>query len=150
MGHCCEAKTEELAALRIRQGRILWIVLAVNLVMFCLEFGAGYLASSTALLGDSLDMLGDTFVYAFSLYVINKSAVWAEQSCPQQGPRHAHLRDRGSLGGRAQAARRWASWGIYHGWSRSARARGKYLLFRLTLTSPRGRPQPALDVAVFP
>ena len=85
MGHCCEAKTEELAALRIRQGRILWIVLAVNLVMFCLEFGAGYLASSTALLGDSLDMLGDTFVYAFSLYVLNKSAVWRSRAALSKG-----------------------------------------------------------------
>ncbi len=85
MDHCCEAKTEELAALRIRQGRILWIVLAVNLVMFCLEFGAGYLASSTALLGDSLDMLGDTFVYAFSLYVLNKSAVWRSRAALSKG-----------------------------------------------------------------
>ncbi len=85
MDHCCEAQTEELAALRIRQGRILWIVLAVNLVMFCLEFGAGYLASSTALLGDSLDMLGDTFVYAFSLYVLNKSAVWRSRAALSKG-----------------------------------------------------------------
>ncbi len=85
MDQCCEAKTEELVALRVQQGRILWIVLAVNAVMFCVEFGAGYLASSTALLGDSLDMLGDTFVYAFSLYVLNKSAVWRGRAALSKG-----------------------------------------------------------------
>lgn len=34
------------------------------------------MAHSTALLADSLDMLGDSLVYGFSLYVLNRSARW--------------------------------------------------------------------------
>jgi Co/Zn/Cd efflux system component len=73
---CCQAKSVELAALRKRQARVLCGVLAVNAAMFGLEFGAGVLAGSTALLGDSLDMLGDALVYAFSLYVLHRSPAW--------------------------------------------------------------------------
>lgn len=53
--------------------RVLQTVLAINLVLFVVEMSAGWLASSTALLGDSLDMLGDSLVYAFSLYVVSRS-----------------------------------------------------------------------------
>ncbi len=73
MDQCCEAKATELAAVRLRQGRVLAIVLAVNLTMFCVEFGAGLLSGSTALLADSLDMMGDSLVYGFSLYVLQRS-----------------------------------------------------------------------------
>jgi cation diffusion facilitator family transporter len=51
-------------------------VLAINSAFFVVEFIAGVLAQSTALLGDSLDMLGDALVYGFSLYVLWKSANW--------------------------------------------------------------------------
>ena len=51
-------------------------MLIVNVVMFALEFGAGLLAHSTALLADSVDMLGDAVVYGFSLYVIGRGARW--------------------------------------------------------------------------
>jgi Co/Zn/Cd efflux system component len=50
-----------------RQRRVLGVVLAVNLVMFLVEAGAGLLAASTALLADSADMLGDALVYGVSL-----------------------------------------------------------------------------------
>lgn len=76
MDACCEGQTEALAALRGRQRRVLVTVLAVNVVMFAVEFGAGLLAGSTALLGDSLDMLGDSLVYGFSLYVLHRSQAW--------------------------------------------------------------------------
>lgn len=52
------------------------IVLAVNATMFAIEFGAGLLVGSTALLADSLDMLGDALVYGFSLFVLSRSAGW--------------------------------------------------------------------------
>jgi Co/Zn/Cd efflux system component len=42
--------------------------------MFVVEFAAGIRADSISLTGDSLDMLGDTLVYASSLYVINKGS----------------------------------------------------------------------------
>ena len=76
MKECCENKVSELAALRASQGRVLWIVLAINAIMFVVEFAGGIFADSTALMADSLDMLGDATVYAFSLFVLNRSAAW--------------------------------------------------------------------------
>jgi cation diffusion facilitator family transporter len=76
MKECCENKASELAALRASQGRVLWIVLAINAVMFVVEFAGGIFAGSAALMADSLDMLGDATVYAFSLFVLNRSATW--------------------------------------------------------------------------
>lgn len=70
---CCEAKSDELVQLRERQAHVLRIVMAINLAMFFVEFGVGVWASSTALMADSLDMLGDAIVYGFSLYVLHKS-----------------------------------------------------------------------------
>ncbi len=82
---CCEAKATELAAVRLRQGRVLAVVLAVNLAMFCIEFGAGLLSGSTALLADSLDMLGDSFVYGFSLLVLHRSLAWRARAALAKG-----------------------------------------------------------------
>ena len=64
----------ELTKLKKQQANVLWVVLFINLVMFFVEFGAGIRADSLSLTGDSLDMLGDTLVYASSLYVINKGS----------------------------------------------------------------------------
>ncbi len=47
--------------------------------------GAGLFARSSALLGDSLDMLGDTLVYAFSLYVLNRDQRWLAGSALTKG-----------------------------------------------------------------
>lgn len=73
MGSCCESKADELGALRARQGRVLYVVLAINAAMFLVEFISGWLARSTALLGDSLDMFGDASVYALTLYALHRS-----------------------------------------------------------------------------
>ncbi len=51
-------------------------MLALNLSMFGIEFVSGILAGSTALLADSLDMLGDALVYGLSLYAVSKDATW--------------------------------------------------------------------------
>lgn len=85
MDQCCEAKTSELSVLRLRQWRVLAAVLAVNATMFCVEFGAGVLAGSTALLADSLDMLGDSLVYGFSLFVLHRSMVWRSRAALLKG-----------------------------------------------------------------
>lgn len=53
-----------------RRRRVLWAVLGINAVMFVVELTAGLLAESVALQADSLDMLGDTLVYGFSLMVV--------------------------------------------------------------------------------
>lgn len=76
MQNCCENKICEVSALRGKHQRILWVVLAINASMFLIEGLAGIMAHSTALMADALDMLGDTLVYAFSLFVLNKSLKW--------------------------------------------------------------------------
>lgn len=73
MDACCENKLGELALLRERQARVLYAVLVINGVMFLFEFIAGWVIGSTALLGDSLDMFGDTTVYALTLYALHRS-----------------------------------------------------------------------------
>jgi cation diffusion facilitator family transporter len=76
MAGCCDDKTCEVTALRARHRRVLWIVLAINAVMFLVEGLAGLFAHSTSLLADALDMLGDTLVYGFSLFVVGRSLRW--------------------------------------------------------------------------
>jgi len=76
MDACCETKAEELNALRDEHKKVLIIVLVINSVLFVVEAAAGLVAHSTALLADSLDMLGDALVYGFSLYVLWRSAKW--------------------------------------------------------------------------
>ncbi len=70
---CCKddiCKTEKLDP-KLKQ--VFTIVLAINLVMFFVELIYGITARSNALIADSLDMLGDTFVYGVTLYVLTKS-----------------------------------------------------------------------------
>ena len=76
MAGCCEDKACELTAMRKSHGRVLWIVLVINAVMFIVEGYAGMAANSTSLLADALDMLGDSLVYGFSLFVLALSARW--------------------------------------------------------------------------
>ncbi|CFX20613.1 Cation efflux protein [Candidatus Filomicrobium marinum] len=56
-----------------RYMRVLWIVIAINALMFAVEMLAGQLAGSHALQADALDFLGDTLTYGISLAVIGKS-----------------------------------------------------------------------------
>jgi cation diffusion facilitator family transporter len=53
--------------------RRLWIVIAINAIMFGVEMTAGHLAQSQALQADALDFLGDALTYALSLAVIGAS-----------------------------------------------------------------------------
>ena len=61
---------------RRRQRRVLWIVLAVNAVMFVVEIAASWLAGSTALLADAIDFLADSATYGLTLFVLAKSMRW--------------------------------------------------------------------------
>jgi len=72
MADCCEDKACALDALRERQSTTLKIVLVINAVMFLVELVAGMMASSTALLSDSLDNLGDALTYGLSLYAVSR------------------------------------------------------------------------------
>ena len=75
---CCASKAVELERLArdARQRRVLLMVLAINAVMFVLEFGAGMVAGSTALMADAADMLGDALVYGLSIYALARSDRW--------------------------------------------------------------------------
>jgi Co/Zn/Cd efflux system component len=53
--------------------RVLWIVIAINAVMFLVEMSAGKIAGSQALQADALDFLGDALTYGLSLAVIGMS-----------------------------------------------------------------------------
>lgn len=80
MDACCEVHPVQEG-----QRRVLRVVLWINLAMFAVEFGAGLVAHSTALLADSVDMLGDAIVYGFSLYVIGKGTVWQARGALLKG-----------------------------------------------------------------
>lgn len=73
MSDCCE-KDDVLAELREKQSSTLKIVLAINVAMFLTGVGAGIYATSSSLLSDSLDNLGDAMTYGLSLYVVYKSS----------------------------------------------------------------------------
>ena len=85
MTDCCTNAACEINKLQARQSKTLKVVLAVNLGMFFVELTAGLLAASTALLADSLDMLGDALVYGFSLYVVSRDVAWKSASAMIKG-----------------------------------------------------------------
>jgi len=55
------------------ESKTLLILLAINAVMFFVEFGLGLYSDSTALIADSLDMLADASVYGIALYAVGRS-----------------------------------------------------------------------------
>ena len=78
---CCEITADFTE----RQRRVLRVVLWINVAMFLVEATGGLLAHSTALLADSVDMLGDAIVYGFSLYVVARGPVWQARGALLKG-----------------------------------------------------------------
>jgi Co/Zn/Cd efflux system component len=79
---------EECCAVRDvprEQRRVLYAVLWINAAMFLAESIGGLMAHSTALVADSVDMLGDAIVYGFSLYVIHRGTVWKARAALFKG-----------------------------------------------------------------
>jgi cation diffusion facilitator family transporter len=56
--------------------RVLWTVIAINVGMFVVETGAGFVAQSMALRADALDFLGDSLTYSITLLAIGHSLRW--------------------------------------------------------------------------
>jgi len=54
-------------------------------MMFLIEAVAGIMSYSTALLADSVDMLGDAIVYGVSLYAIDRGAIWQGRAALLKG-----------------------------------------------------------------
>jgi len=57
-----------------RERGTLKILLAINAVMFVAELVAAWIARSTGLLADSLDMFADAAVYGLALYAVGRTA----------------------------------------------------------------------------
>ena len=74
-GGCCDVDTVDQLANGERR-KTLYAVLAINLLMFVIELGTGLWADSKALVADSADNLGDSLVYAMSLFVVARSIRW--------------------------------------------------------------------------
>lgn len=87
MDDCCANKSSETAKLAVHraQRRVLITVLSLNATMFVIEFGAGIAAGSSALMADSVDMLGDALVYGLSLYALNRGDVWKARAAFAKG-----------------------------------------------------------------
>lgn len=56
-----------------RERRVLWIALVLNAVMAVIGGFAGWIAQSTGLLADALDMLSDATAYAIGLVAIGRT-----------------------------------------------------------------------------
>ena len=76
--NCCSSKSVELEKLarQADQRRVLIAALVINAVMFFVEFGAGIVAGSAALMADATDMLGDALVYGVSLFALSRGDQW--------------------------------------------------------------------------
>lgn len=84
---CCNTKSEEIAVLarQADQRRVLLWVLAINFIMFIVEFGGGLLAGSASLMADSVDMLGDALVYGASIFVLTRNHRWKAGAAALKG-----------------------------------------------------------------
>jgi Co/Zn/Cd efflux system component len=80
MSSCCAIEAKNAS-----ERKLLSIVLMLNFTMFIVEFIAGWLANSSALLADSLDMLADAAVYSLSLYAVGKSLLYKGQAALANG-----------------------------------------------------------------
>ncbi|MDO7231309.1 cation transporter [Acinetobacter nosocomialis] len=58
----------------VQQTKVLKLLLAINGVLFFIEFISGIIAASTGLIADSLDMFADAAVYGIALYAVGKAA----------------------------------------------------------------------------
>lgn len=83
--HCCASACASNAAQTPRYRRALWIALVVNAAMFAVEMIGGMQASSTSLLADAADFLGDAVNYGISLLVLSMGALWRSRAALIKG-----------------------------------------------------------------
>ncbi|MFA6096038.1 MAG: cation diffusion facilitator family transporter [Candidatus Paceibacterota bacterium] len=67
---CCAINLENSGNKNIKT--VLIIVFLINFGMFFVEIIGGFIAHSNSLLADSLDMLGDAFIYGITIAVMSK------------------------------------------------------------------------------
>ncbi len=81
----CEAASRGVETGSPAFRRAVWIVLALNALMFAVEIVAGRLAGSLALQSDALDFAGDTATYAISLAVVGRAVQRRAQAALLKG-----------------------------------------------------------------
>ncbi len=78
----CGCGSEQAASL---EKKTLITLLAINAFMFVVEITLGWLAQSTGLIADSLDMLADATVYGLSLYAVGKGVLQQAKAATVSG-----------------------------------------------------------------
>jgi Co/Zn/Cd efflux system component len=85
-GHCCGASADHATKIQDRSWRrALWLALAINAAMFCVEITAGLCAQSASLRADALDFLSDAANYAISLGVAGLVLRWRARAALAKG-----------------------------------------------------------------
>lgn len=74
--HCCNDGNSRFEGASPRYRRILWIVIALNALMFGVEVVAGALSGSMALQADAMDFAADAATYGLTLYMIGRPDRW--------------------------------------------------------------------------
>jgi len=83
---CCSDDTcASSVAATGRYRAVLWIVLAINAVMFLVEIIAGLAAESAALQADALDFFADAANYGISLFVLGLGIRWRARAALVKG-----------------------------------------------------------------
>ncbi len=99
-----DAGPAEAAAPETRdEARTLRLLLGINAALFLVEIVAGWLAQSTGLIADSLDMLADAFVYGLGLHAVGRSSLSKLRAAHASGVLQALL----AAGVFVDVARRW-------------------------------------------
>ncbi|WP_374762901.1 cation transporter [Yunchengibacter salinarum] len=73
MGGNCHCQNTRFEGLDPRYRRALYLVIAINAVMFLVEMPLGFVGDSQAMKADALDFLGDSLTYGLSLAVLGMS-----------------------------------------------------------------------------
>jgi Co/Zn/Cd efflux system component len=68
-----------------RYRRVLWVALALNVIMFAVEIGAGFRSGSVSLLADAIDFFGDAANYGVSLAVLSMGLAWRARAAVLKG-----------------------------------------------------------------
>ncbi len=84
MAGCCEHDLK-FDGISGRYKTILWIVIAINALMFLIETSVSVVADSMALRADALDFLGDSLTYGITLLAIGHSLRWRASAAMFKG-----------------------------------------------------------------
>jgi cation diffusion facilitator family transporter len=79
----CECHSEDAKTRAER--RVLGIALVLNAIMFVIEATAGWIAGSSALLADALDMLADALGYAIALAAVGRAELFKTRAALRSG-----------------------------------------------------------------